>query len=128
MFSTKQKELAIQMWQEIKDRIEEDPDVAIELLKLRFCAKHGIRWKCNCILCEKYHGRPCSSECPLMRKAMKEHGDYMEKHDIVCGCSNRISSDHAIAIDLDQVFNKGHYSLEKRQKAIDNIIEAIKEA
>lgn len=128
MFSTKQKELAVQMWEEVKDRIEEDPDYDVDLLKLWFCKAHEIQWKYNCILCEEYYGRPCSSECPLMRKAMEEHGDYMKKHDINCGCSNRVASDYAIALDLDRNFNRGNYTLEKRQKAIDNIIKAIKEA
>lgn len=128
MFSTKQKELAVQMWEEVKDRIEEDPDLEVDFFKLRFCKTHGLKWKCNCILCEEYHGRPCSSECPLMRKAMKEHGDEMKEQGINCGCSNKIASDYAIALDLDRYFNKGNYSFEKRQKAIDNIIKAIKEA
>ena len=129
MFSTKQKELAVQMWEEVKDRIAEDPDFDIEFLKLRFCKEHGIKWKCNCLLCEEYHGFPrCASECPLMRKAMKKHGHYMEEHNINCGCSNKIASDYAIALDIDQRFNHGSYTLEKRLKAIDNIIKAIEEA
>lgn len=128
MFSTKQKELAIQMWEEVRDKIEEHPDLEVEIEKSRFCSKHDIKWKCNCILCEEYHDNPCHSECPLMRKAMEEYGDYMKEHDIHCGCSNKIPSDYAIALDLNQFFNKGHYSLEKRQEAIDNIIKAIEEA
>ena len=129
MFSTKQKDLAVQMWEEIKDRIEEEPDREIERFKLLFCKEHGVKWKCNCILCEAYHDSPsCSIECPLMRKAMDKYGDEMKERGINCGCSNRIVSDYAIALDIDQHFNRGHYSLEKRLKAIDNIIKAIKEA
>ena len=128
MFSTKQKELAVQMWEEVKDRIEEEPDREIEFFKLRFCKEHGVKWKCNCILCEEYHDNPCSSECPLMRKAMDKYGDEMKERGINCGCSNRIASDYAIALNIDQHFNKGRFPLEQRLKAIDNIIEAIKEA
>lgn len=128
MFSTKQKDLAVQMWEEVKDRIEEDPELDIELIKLRFCKEHGIKRKCNCILCEAYHGDPCSSECPLMRKAMDKYGDEMKEKGINCGCSNKIPSDYAIALDIDQRFNRGKYTLAQRLKAIDNIIKAIKEA
>jgi len=128
MLSTTQKYLAVQMWEEVKTCIEGNTDLDIDLFKLHFCKAHDINWRCNCILCEEYYGRPCSSECPLMRKAMKEHGDYMERYNINCGCSNRIASDYAIALDLDPYFNKGNYTLEKRIKAIDNIIKAIKEA
>ena len=128
MFSTKQKDLAVQMWEEVKDRIEENPDIEIDFLKLRFCKAHDIKWKCNCLLCEEYFGYSCSSECPLMRKAMDKYGDEMEEKGINCGCSNKIASDYAIALDIDQHFNKGRFPLEQRLKAIDNIIEAIKEA
>ena len=63
-----------------------------------------------------------------MREAMKKHGNYMKKHNINCGCSNAFPSDYAIATDLDLYFGRGYYTLKKRQKAIDNIIEAIREA
>jgi hypothetical protein len=120
MISTNEKELAIQIWESIKEELENDPQADIDVLKAIFCREHGIIWKCNCILCENYmfiDGNKCSMQCPIMRKTVEA---YPDKY-IRMGCTNKVKTDYAIVENADM-------SLAQRQEAIDNIIQAIKEA
>lgn len=114
MISTNDKNLAIQMWQEVKNVIEEDSLVDVEDLKDEFCVEHNLRWKCNCILCEEYQDKGrCLMRCPLKKKAT-EMGVPLE----TCGCSNNFHTDYAVA-------TSDSWPLEERLRAIDNIINAI---
>ena len=126
MISTKHKELAIEMWYEIRDNVDCEryygkryDAVDIEVFKSHFCREHNISWLCNCILCEEYRKNnctPCSPDCPLMNRALAKG------FTTTCGCSDRIETDFKVAMDEDC-----EYTLEERLKAIDNIINAIKE-
>lgn len=123
MISTKQqKELAVQMWEEIKDALIENEETDIETLKKEFCKKHKLNWICYCVLCAffKKSGSPCSLKCPLMAKAREV------APNILIGCSGNIASDYAIA--TNDCFGMPLYTLDMRLKAIDNIIQAIREA
>lgn len=126
MISTNDKNLAIQMWQEVRDKVEEEEragkafyGIDIDNLKMSFCLEHKIHWLCNCILCEEYRRNnytPCSHDCPLMNRVLAKG------FEISCGCSDKYETDFAVAMDENR-----EYSLEERLKAIDNIINAIQE-
>ena len=130
MISTNDKNLAVQMWEIIKEKIKVDPSVDVEDLKEEFCVEHKLSWHCNCILCNEYMHRDhrgCSHDCPLMQRAMS-NGVCND-----CGCTDTYETDYAIASNEDNGYcvktNGGwrSYSLEERLKAIDNIINAIRE-
>lgn len=130
MISTNDKTLAVQMWEWIKDELKKDFYADVEDLKEEFCKKHELNWHCCCILCNEYMYRDyrgCSHDCPLMQKALNDgiHND--------CGCTDTYETDYAIASNQDNGYcektNGGwhEYTLEERLKAIDNIINAIRE-
>lgn len=118
----KQKEIAIEMWQYIKSRIENDiPLHDITLAKQKWLRLNypEIHWKCECILCDIYmhpyivddcyHGLTCP-DCPLSKK-YKDSASY--------GC----------AIDDDTPWSRiTNYDVDGKTaiEACDEIIEAIK--
>lgn len=59
---TKERRLAIQMWEQIKAELARDPKVNIVGLKINFCSEHGLVWFCNCWLCQYI---PHCEDCPL---------------------------------------------------------------
>lgn len=73
---TKERRLAIQMWEEIKSAIinaEKPSDidcVSVARLKCKFCVDHKIRWVHDCWFCQyvryhdNLHGEGCQ-RCPL---------------------------------------------------------------
>lgn len=59
---TKERKLAIQMWQEIVDKCRSGEDFIVSQFKDDFCKKYDLDWLSNCYLCQ--YCRPCS-RCPL---------------------------------------------------------------
>ena len=118
-----EKELAIKMWEDIKETItafyEDDtpPDYrVIEAEKESFCRKHNLHWRYNCWLCSLYnkedHKQPleCDEACPLM---------FAYAGDSALGCT---ADDAPYEIVTDWTAGYGN-----RMAACDRIIEAIKE-
>ena len=98
---TKERKLAIQMWQEIKDKITDNSNFTtrdICIYKEAFCRKHNLFWKCNCWFCEY---TPTCEQCPLR------------------DCTVSSSAVYKVACDIQA--NK-----EKRLDACDKIIAALK--
>lgn len=124
MISTNEKKVAIDIWSEIRERIIEDENVDVVAVKHELCKQHKKKWRCNCLLCEYFmiDGGVCRKECPLMKKAI------IRDRTEVCGCSSTIPSDYKIVISEDWEGEASCYPLEKRLEAIENIINAIKEA
>jgi hypothetical protein len=73
---TKERKLAIQMWEEIKDaiikakRVSDIGNSTLIRLKAMFCFSHNLDWRFDCWLCQyvryydKVHGEGCQ-RCPL---------------------------------------------------------------
>lgn len=62
---TKERKLAIQMWQEIKNKLASNPylsDMGIYQLKLKFCVRHKLHWSAQCWFCQYV---PTCDKCPL---------------------------------------------------------------
>ena len=62
---TKERKLAIQMWQGIKNEIAKNPylsDIGIYRLKQKFCIQHKLQWNCHCWFCQYI---PNCRQCPL---------------------------------------------------------------
>ena len=59
---TKERRLAILMWQEIKDNLVVDSSFRVVLFKITFCETHSLHWRCSCWLCQ--YIRRCE-KCPL---------------------------------------------------------------
>lgn len=59
---TKERRLAIQMWQEIVDKCKAGDDFRITSYKYNFCREHKLNWTNSCYLCQ--YCRHCS-RCPL---------------------------------------------------------------
>lgn len=126
MISTKQqKELAVQMWEEIGERVADGGEFDVELYKENFCEAYNLTWRCHCVLCNNFMTKDrigCSESCPLMKKALDKHNGKLP--NLACsGCSGTFENDYMIATDED-----GEYSIAQRLEAIDNIIQAIREA
>lgn len=75
---TKERRLAILMWEEIARRLESFPDENVDVLEVKrdFCAKHGLKWRCDCWFCE--YMKQCK-KCPL---------SYQDGNMLYRGCSN----------------------------------------
>lgn len=73
---TRERKLAVQMWEEIKKavidakRLRDINAEFIAQLKHVFCAEHDLHWQCGCWLCQyvryhdELHGEGCQ-RCPL---------------------------------------------------------------
>lgn len=73
---TKQRRLAIQMWQEIVDKCRAGYNFSVAVFKMEFCRKHNLDWVNNCYFCQ--YCRACS-KCPLddcMSICHKVHEQY----------------------------------------------------
>lgn len=70
-----EKELAVQMWEEIKEQIKEgklNNGLEIYVFKKSFAEKHNLHWgDAHCYLCAKF--KYCCSVCPIgsKKKIMK---------------------------------------------------------
>ena len=76
---TKQRRLAIQMWQEIVDKCRTSDDFNLADYKADFCKKHGLNWFANCYFCNYFN--PCS-KCPLDDKCVQVYRKVTFKHDV----------------------------------------------
>ena len=62
---TEERKLAIQMWQEIKNKLVSNPylsDMGVCRLKLKLCARHKLHWRAQCWFCQYM---PTCRLCPL---------------------------------------------------------------
>ena len=101
---TRERKLAIQMWEEIKEQIPEWPvdKIAVFLRgsKIKFQCENGVEWSIGCWFCQ-YTREDCS-RCPLKSCDYKDPTTAWAR--IVDECS----------------------SLETRLEACDEIIAALK--
>lgn len=59
---TRERKLAVQMWQEIGDRLKYDRSTLVKEVKKSFCREHNLNWKQNCYFCQY---TPDCHKCPL---------------------------------------------------------------
>lgn len=96
---TKERRLAIEMWEQIVEALEHDSRNVYEevnQIKARFCCEHTLNWKCECWFCQyvrqDWRAMPSREaiskrvngcqKCPLY----KEHEDSLDYDE--CGCTN----------------------------------------
>jgi hypothetical protein len=99
---TKERRLAIKMWEQIVRALEHDPPYNLRVFdigsfKREFCYEHNLDWKNGCWFCQyvRKDWRPdipsrwdipvhsnCCQLCPLY----KEHEDILDYDE--CGCTN----------------------------------------
>ena len=75
---TKERRLAIQMWQEIVNKCKAGEDFNVAQFKDDFCKEHHLNWTSNCYFCQ--YCRSCS-ECPLDKNCFLYY-EVRDKHDI----------------------------------------------
>ena len=104
---TKERKLAIQMWQEIKNKITDNPSISsigIKFYKEEFCAKHNLFWNCECWFCQYM---PACILCPL--RSCKAHSIYH------IACTSWIYKEVRLeACDMIIAALKGEYKYESR--------------
>ena len=76
---TKQRRLAIQMWQEIVDKCRSGEYFNLFEYKTDFCKKHDLVWQANCYFCNYFD--PCS-KCPLDDKCGQVYSKVAVNHDV----------------------------------------------
>lgn len=76
---TKERRIAIEMWEYIRDHyddyllLEKDGEESLDSLKVQFLKYKGIKWICNCWFCHYiakrmkmgFHPEICRAKCPL---------------------------------------------------------------
>ena len=103
---TKERKLAIQMWEQIVTEIKNGAlrsGVAIDRFKTRFCEEHNLQWKCDCWFCQyvrrDYRAKlpsrknvECSmnrcQECPLYKYLSSQQALQPDE----CGCNTAMSA------------------------------------
>lgn len=80
---TRQRKLAIQMWEEIALALEIKGSINMADYKARFCEEEGVDWGGDCYMC---HYIPSCSKCPIKDKAYlcirAENGDAQAAYEI----------------------------------------------
>ena len=76
---TKQRRLAVQMWQEIVDKCKAGDDFYLAVYKADFCKKHGLDWCADCYFCNYFDS---CSKCPLDDKCEQVYRKVAFKHDV----------------------------------------------
>lgn len=65
---TKERRLAVQMWQEIGEAIEKNKErCSVHDYKRMFCQKHNLKWRNDCYLCHYFRGQ--CKKCPIFFKS-----------------------------------------------------------
>ena len=119
---TKERKIAIQMWEHIRDEIKkENPSVQLDLsfAKREFLSKYNVGWKFDCWFCQ--YIKECI-ECPLKNNANKY---YAYRYGIACVDYWLANNDTA---DLRKEFrdSDGNVKKSERIKACNRIIETLK--
>lgn len=88
---TKERRLAIAMWEQIKQELANDPEVNVVMLKDRFCVLHELHWSFDCWFCQY---TPNCDVCPL--NGCKEyHISYNKRNPLkrrLSACDNIINA------------------------------------
>ena len=74
---TKERRLAIQMWQEIVNKCRSGDNFSVIQFKDEFCKEHNLVWVNSCYFCQYY---PCS-KCPLYN-CMSIYSRACALHDV----------------------------------------------
>ena len=115
---TKERKLAIEMWETVRQAIINSDGVAsVKVVKREFCTEHNLNWEADCWFCQYVGlerrfsiGFDCT-RCPLAFK-----GYDSQKHIMGCGGGSLWS----IVVNFDK-----KYSVRKRIKACNKIIKAL---
>ena len=75
---TKERKLAIQMWQEIVDKCRSGEQFNVVNFKKSFCKKHRLNWYNNCYFCQYFE---CFATCPL-NNCSSLYDNVRDKNDI----------------------------------------------
>ena len=76
---TKQRRLAIQMWQEIVEELKKgDKSFNLVIFKMLFCKKYNLDWVNDCYFCQ--YSKSCT-RCPIS-DCMSVYTKASHKHDV----------------------------------------------
>lgn len=92
-------ELAVGMWCDIRENLDNIRDLAD--YKSKWCKKHGVLWRGDCYLCEKYK-KNCR-KCPLGSCLTMD--DYSTYNRISLYCSKRIGSERNALADCNEIIS-----------------------
>ena len=112
-----QYDLAIEMWEEIKKSIAENPNVHISSIRTSFLMDKPVRWLKDCVFCNIYYdvlAGKCDLDCPLAKYVGRLDTDL----PTLCAVRNS-----PYDIVQDQLAYLPH-----RLEACDRIINELKEA
>ena len=111
---TRERKLAIQMWEEVKKQLPEwghEPVVELKTYKMDFCFFHGLDWKFDCWFCQY----------------VREHSRIITwDKDQECVKCPLQSCDHMNPLTAWARIVNGDTSLETKLQACDDIIAALK--
>ena len=106
---TKERKLAIQMWEQIVEALEQgkhDTKYArpiAQVIKEAFCEEHNLKWKCDCWFCQYVRhdyranlpsrknveqSMNCCQECPLYKYLSSQQALRPDE----CGCNSVIGA------------------------------------
>ncbi len=125
---TKERKLAIQMWEKIREGVEKDSwEVnhlyALACFKSEFLAKHRLSWINHCWFC--HYLRADCKKCPLRKKRSEIFHDSSASYyvclDFIIVSNQVMNSKFKFLDDKATSFKK-----DVRIKACNNIIHALK--
>ena len=76
---TRERKLAIQMWQEIVDKCKAGDNFSVVMFKMEFCKKHKLNWLNGCYFCNYFD---TCSKCPLDAKCEQVYRKVFVNHDV----------------------------------------------
>ncbi len=118
---TKERKLAIQMWNEIKKLISKNElsdFCSISDFKLKFCKEHNLGWTSNCWFCQ-YVG---CTRCPLLKNPKKY---YHNDRKMAC-VDYWILSNQRLDMKLKYIDDSNfEIKMSLRLKSCDNIIKVL---
>ena len=76
---TKERKLAIQMWQEIVNKCKSGEQFDVDSFKKSFCEKHRLNWYNDCYFCQHFM---CFFTCPL-NDCSPLYDNVRDKHDVI---------------------------------------------
>ena len=76
---TKERRLAIQMWEEIVVKCKSGEPFNVSRFKEAFCKEHNLTWVNNCYYCQYFQ---CCTTCPLVNCMLIYH-NVRDDHDVI---------------------------------------------
>lgn len=122
---TKERRLAIEMWEQIAEHLEE-PGFDVHAFKDRFCREHNLHWEFQCWFCQ-YARKEYRANLPSRQTVNVRNGcqqcpiyKYEKCEGDVCGCNTWTDTLYARV-------ESNHASMKERIEAAKTIARLLKE-